>query len=193
MPVKAIMRNDPDIPSNFRDLVSNMVYVGILGQMINLDMDVILAALTFHFKGKQKPIDMNFKALKAGADWAKTNLEKKDPYYIEPMHKTDGMIMADGNTAAALGTIFGGVQFVGWYPITPATSLAEELNEYLPQLRAREDGKHQCQSDEQAREQVLAPDMDPLPGFDRRAQGRRVSHVPGALRDPAAAPSGTAP
>jgi 2-oxoglutarate ferredoxin oxidoreductase subunit alpha len=141
MPIKTIMRNDPNIPTNFRDLVSNMVYVGILAQMINLNMDKILAALTFHFKGKQKPIDMNFNALKAGAEWAKANLEKKDPFYIEPMSKTDGLIMTDGNTAAALGSIFGGVQFLAWYPITPATSIAESLNEYLPQLRKREDGK----------------------------------------------------
>ena len=142
MPIKTIVRSDPNIPTNFRDLVGNMVYVGVLAQMINLDMDKILSALTFHFKGKQKPIDMNFTALKAGAEWAKANLEKKDPFYVEPMNKTDGMIMTDGNTAAALGTIFGGVQFVGWYPITPATSVAEELNEYLPQLRTREDGKN---------------------------------------------------
>jgi 2-oxoglutarate/2-oxoacid ferredoxin oxidoreductase subunit alpha len=141
MPIKTIIRNDATIPTNFRDLVSNMVYVGVLAQMINLDMDKILAALTFHFKGKQKPIDMNFNALKAGAEWAKANLEKKDPFYIEPMNKTDGLIMADGNTAAALGSIFGGVQFLAWYPITPATSIAESLNEYLPQLRKREDGK----------------------------------------------------
>jgi 2-oxoglutarate ferredoxin oxidoreductase subunit alpha len=142
MPVKSIIRNDPNVPTDYRDLVGNMVYVGVLAQMIDMDMDKVLAALTFHFKGKQKPIDMNFNAVKAGAEWAKANLEKKDPFYLEPMNKTDGLIMADGNTAAALGTIFGGVQFVGWYPITPASSLAEGLNEYLPQLRKREDGKH---------------------------------------------------
>jgi 2-oxoglutarate ferredoxin oxidoreductase subunit alpha len=85
---------------------------------------------------------MNFNAVKAGAEWAETNLEKKDPFYLEPMNETDGLIMADGNTAAALGAIFGGVQFAAWYPITPATSLAESLNDYLPQLRKREDGKH---------------------------------------------------
>ena len=142
MPVKTIVRNDPNVPSDFRDLVGNMVYVGILAQMIGMDINMILAALTFHFKGKQKPIDMNFNAVKAGAEWAKANLEKKDPFYVEPMNKTAGLIMADGNTAAALGSIFGGVQFAGWYPITPATSLAESLNDYLPQLRKREDGKH---------------------------------------------------
>jgi 2-oxoglutarate ferredoxin oxidoreductase subunit alpha len=142
MPIKAIVKNDPNIPTDYRDLVGNMVYVGVLAQMIGMDFDKILAALTFHFKGKQKPIDMNFNALKAGADWAKANLEKKDLFHLEPMDKTEGMIMADGNTAAALGSIFGGVQFAGWYPITPATSLAEALNDYLPILRKREDGKH---------------------------------------------------
>jgi len=142
MPIKAIVKADANIPTDFRDLVGNMVYVGILAQMTGMDMEAIRAALTFHFKGKQKPIDMNFNALKAGADWAAANLEKKDPFYLEKMDKTDGMIMADGNTAAALGSIFGGVQFTAWYPITPASSLAESLNDYLPVLRKREDSKH---------------------------------------------------
>lgn len=141
MPVKQIVRGDPNIPSDFRDLVGNMVYVGVLAQMIGLDLDNIYTALDFHFKGKQKPIDMNFNTVKASAEWAKANLEKKDPYVLEPMDKTEGLIMADGNTAAAIGSIFGGVQFAAWYPITPASSLAEALNDYLPLLRGREDGK----------------------------------------------------
>lgn len=142
MPVKQIVRGDSTIPSDFRDLVGNMVYVGVLSQILGINFDKILAALSFHFKGKQKPIDMNFNMVKAGAEWAKANLEKKDSYFAEPMNKTGGLIMADGNTAGALGAIFGGVQFAAWYPITPASSLAEALNDYLPQLRAREDGKH---------------------------------------------------
>ena len=142
MPVKQIVRGDASIPSDFRDLVGNMVYVGVLAHMLGIDLEKIRAALEFHFKGKQKPIDMNFNTVKAAADWAKANLEKKDAYAVEPMNKTDGLIMADGNTAAALGAIFGGLQFAAWYPITPASSLAEALNEYLPQLRKRDDGKH---------------------------------------------------
>jgi 2-oxoglutarate ferredoxin oxidoreductase subunit alpha len=141
MAVKELVRKDPNVPSDFRELVGNMVYVGILAQLIGIDLDKIEAALNFHFKGKQKPIDMNFNAVKAGAEWAKANLEKKDPFTLEPMNKTEGLIMSDGNTAAALGSIYGGVQFAAWYPITPATSLAEALNDYLPQLRKREDGK----------------------------------------------------
>ncbi|MBN2119011.1 MAG: 2-oxoacid:acceptor oxidoreductase subunit alpha [Anaerolineales bacterium] len=142
MPVKQIVRGDPNIPSDFRDLVGNMVYVGALAQMIGIDLETIHAALVFHFKGKQKPIDMNFNTIKAAAEWAKTNLEKQDPFYLEPLNKTEGLIMADGNTSAALGSIFGGLQFAAWYPITPASSLAEALNEYLPTLRPRADGKH---------------------------------------------------
>ena len=142
MPVKELVKKDTNVPSDYRDLVGNMVYVGVLAQMIGIDLAKIEAALVFHFKGKQKPIDMNLNAVKAGAEWAKANLEKKDPYYLEPMNKTDGMIMADGNTAAAIGSVFGGLQFAAWYPITPASSLAESLNDYLPMLRKREDGKH---------------------------------------------------
>src|SRR5215216_1243512 len=142
MPVKQLVRSDPGIPSDFRDLVGNMVYVGVLAQLIGIDLEKIQAALSFHFKGKQKPIDMNLNTVKAAAEWAKTNLEKKDPFQLEAMDKTDGMIMADGNTAAAIGSIFGGAQFVAWYPITPASSLAEAMNDYLPLLRKREDGKH---------------------------------------------------
>ena len=142
MPVKQIVRGDQSIPSDFRDLVGNMVYVGVLAQMIGLDLEKIHAALSFHFKGKQKPIDMNFNTVKASAEWAKANLVKKDPFSLEPMNRTDGLIMADGNTAAAIGSIFGGVQFAAWYPITPASSLAEALNDYLPSLRKREDDKH---------------------------------------------------
>src|SRR5215510_8981820 len=142
MPVKQIVRSDQSIPNDFRDLVGNMVYVGVLAQMVGIELDKIQAALNFHFKGKQKPIDMNFNIVKAGAEWAKANLEKKDTFYLEPMNKTEGLIMADGNTAAAIGSIFGGAQFVSWYPITPASSLAEAMNDYFPMLRKREDGKY---------------------------------------------------
>ncbi len=134
MPVKKLSK-DSGAPSNLRDYVANMVYVGILAQNLGVEVDKIYQALDFHFKGKQKPIELNFGVFTAAYEWAGENLEKKDPYHIEPMDATLGMIMADGNTAAALGSIYGGVQFVSWYPITPASSLPEAMNEYLPKLR----------------------------------------------------------
>lgn len=141
MPVKQIVRDDPNVPNDFRELVGNMVYVGVLAHMIGMDISKIEAALDFHFKSKEKPIKMNMGAVNAGADWAKSNLEKKDPFVLEPMEKTDGLIMADGNTAAAIGSIFGGAQFLSWYPITPASSLAEAMIDYFPMLRKRDDEK----------------------------------------------------
>ena len=134
MPVKRLVK-ESDAPSNLRDYVANMVYVGVLAYLFKIDLEKIRAALEFHFKGKTKPIELNYAVVQASFDWAKENLVKTDVYQVAEMNETTGCVMSDGNTAAALGAIYGGVQFVGWYPITPATSLAESLNEYLPQLR----------------------------------------------------------
>ncbi len=134
MPVKKLSR-ESDAPKGLRDYVANMVYVGVLAEIIGIELDKIHTALEFHFKGKESPIALNYNVIKAAAEWAKENLEKKDPYRLEPMDATKGYIMADGNTAAALGALYGGVQFVGWYPITPASSLVETMNQYIPKLR----------------------------------------------------------
>lgn len=144
MPVKQMVR-DSDVPLNIRDYIANMVYVGIVAQILGIDMDLILKALDFHFKGKQKPIELNWNMVKNAYDWAVSNLHKSDMYLVKPSNKTEGYIMADGNTAAALGALFGGLQFAAWYPITPATSLAETLNEYVPVFRKDPvTGKNTC-------------------------------------------------
>jgi 2-oxoglutarate ferredoxin oxidoreductase subunit alpha len=134
MPVKRLVK-ESEAPSNLKGYIANMVYVGVVAQLLGIDLEKIYQALDFHFKGKQKPIDLNYSMVTRAAEWAAQNLEKRDPFRVELMDATQGYIMADGNTAAALGSIYGGVQFVAWYPITPATSLAEELSEYLPLLR----------------------------------------------------------
>ena len=140
MPVKEIARKANVSPA-LRDYIANMVYVGILAQILGIDLSLIKQALDFHFKGKTQAIDSNFGTVKNAADWAVQNLPKKDPYLVEKMDSTNGYIMADGNTAAALGAIYGGLQFAAWYPITPASTLAESLNVFLPQLRKTPDGK----------------------------------------------------
>jgi 2-oxoglutarate ferredoxin oxidoreductase subunit alpha len=144
MPVKKISR-DPSIPTNLRDYVANMVYVGVVACILGIDLKMILQALTFHFRGKQKAIDLNYGLVVTAFDWAKANLHPQDRFRVEPMKKTKGYIMADGNTAAALGSLYGGMQFCAWYPITPATTLAEAFNEYVPILRKDpETGKFTC-------------------------------------------------
>ncbi len=143
MPVKALVR-ESGAPAELRDYVANMVYVGVLAHLLGIHLDKIYQALEFHFKGKKKPIEMNYQLVHKAVEWAKVNLEKTDPYRVEPMNATSDLIMADGNTAAALGAIYGGVHFVSWYPITPASSLAEGLHAFLPTMRKdpEEEGKN---------------------------------------------------
>ena len=141
MPAKTLARNS-DVSPNLRDYIANMVYVGVLIQMLGIDMETIQQSLSFHFKGKENPINSNLGVIRAGAEWAAQNLKKTDPYFVEKSDQTNDLIMSDGNTAGALGAIYGGVQFAAWYPITPASSLAEALNIYLPQLRKDKDSKN---------------------------------------------------
>jgi 2-oxoglutarate ferredoxin oxidoreductase subunit alpha len=144
MPVKQMVR-DSDVPTNIRDYIANMVYVGVVAHILGINMDHIYQALEFHFKGKQKPVDLNWNMVKNAHDWAVNNLQKTDAYLVKPSNKTEGFIMADGNTAGALGALYGGLQFAAWYPITPATSLAETLNEYVPVFRKDPvTGKNTC-------------------------------------------------
>ncbi len=133
-PAKDLVKST-DAPAKLRDYLVNMVYVGILAEVLNIEMETIQQALEFHFKGKEKPVQMNMDVIQASSNWAEENLEKSDPFIVERMAETDGLIMADGNTAAALGAIYGGVQFASWYPITPASSVAEELTSRIGALR----------------------------------------------------------
>lgn len=141
MPVKRISR-ESDVSPNLRDYVANMVYVGILAHILGIPEDVIREAVSYQFKGKEKATEVNMKIVQAAMDWAASNLTKSDPFTVEPMNATKGLIMTDGNTAGALGSIYGGVQFAAWYPITPSSSLAETLNQYLPKLRKTPEGKN---------------------------------------------------
>ena len=144
MPVKRLIK-EAEVPAALRDYVANMVYVGVLAQVLGIEMDAIYTALDFHFKGKKTPIESNFSVVRAAVEWARTNLVKKDRYSVARMNATDGYILTDGNTAAALGAVYGGVQFVAWYPITPASSLAESISEYAPKLRKDPvSGKNTC-------------------------------------------------
>lgn len=134
MPVKDLVKAS-DTPSSFSAYVSNMVYVGVLATLLNIDVDEIAFGLDFHFSGKAKPIDMNMSVVQAAYEWAQDNLAKRDPFTVERMDKTGGMLLLDGNSAGALGAVFGGVQFVAWYPITPSTSMIDALRTYLSDLR----------------------------------------------------------
>jgi 2-oxoglutarate/2-oxoacid ferredoxin oxidoreductase subunit alpha len=141
VPAKDIMKQ-AEIDPKLRDHVRNMVYVGALAHLLGFDLDELREGLNHHFKGKAKPVEMNMNIVNLTLDWAKENLPKADPFRIERMEANQGLIMVDGNTAGALGAIFGGVTVGAWYPITPSTSLMDAVTAYLPQLRPAVDGKN---------------------------------------------------
>jgi 2-oxoglutarate ferredoxin oxidoreductase subunit alpha len=136
MPVGKMVK-EASLPFELRDYIANMVYVGALSHLLGIEMAEIEAALSWNFGGKPKPIQLNMDMATRAYDWAQSSLTKQDPYHVERMAGfNEGKLLVEGNTAAALGAIFGGVTVVAWYPITPASSLAEALNKYLPKLRA---------------------------------------------------------
>lgn len=134
MPVKQIVREIKP-RRGLRGYIANMVYVGVVAQMLGIELKEIRAALEKHFQKNPGPVKMNMAAIESAASWAAANLTKQDAFQFERSNLTEDMLVIDGNTAAALGTIYGGVGFCAWYPITPASSLAESLTEYLPILR----------------------------------------------------------
>jgi 2-oxoglutarate ferredoxin oxidoreductase subunit alpha len=127
--------------AKLRKLVKNMIYVGVVAKLLELDMAEVETAVRRQFAKKIKAANLNMAAVQAGFDYANTALAKRDPYFIQRMNATKGKIIIDGNSAAALGCMFAGVTFVSWYPITPSSSLPENIIEYFKRFRIGADGK----------------------------------------------------
>ncbi len=134
IPVNAFVR-DTGMKGKLRDYIANMVYVGALAQLLDVPLQRLDEALDYQFKGRRKLVEPNLNVIKAAYEWTAENIVKTDPYRVDPMNKTEGQIMITGNEAAGLGSVFGGVTFAAWYPITPSTSVIDSLNTYLSQLR----------------------------------------------------------
>ena len=127
--------------AKLRKLVKNMVYVGAVAQILNIDLNVVESNLKRQFSKKPKVFDLNFGAVKAGFDYAQTTFTKQDPYFIEKMNGTAGKIIIDGNAACGMGAVFAGVTVVAWYPITPSTSVVEATTDLLKKFRVTPEGK----------------------------------------------------
>ena len=127
--------------AKLRKLVKNMIYVGVVAKLLDIDMAEVEKAIRKQFAKKAKAANLNMAAAQAGYDYAAANLTKKDPFRIARMDKTAGKIIIDGNSAAALGCMFAGVTVVTWYPITPSSSLVETLIDYMKEHRIGPDGK----------------------------------------------------
>ena len=127
--------------AKLRKLVKNMIYVGVVAQLLQIDMTAVEAALRKQFAKKTKAADLNWGAVQAGYEYAAANFTKHDPFAVEPMNENVGKILIDGNAAAALGCIFAGCTVAMWYPITPSSSLVENFIDYAKRYRIGPDGK----------------------------------------------------
>ena len=127
--------------AKLRKLVKNMVYVGVVAQLLSMDLAVVEQSVKKQFAKKQKVFDLNFGAVKAGYDYAQEKLVKQDPFFLERMNQTAGKIIIDGNAACGMGAVFAGVTVVAWYPITPSTSLVEAATDLLKKFRVTPEGK----------------------------------------------------
>ncbi len=158
VPVKEFVKAS-GAEDKFKTYVSNMVYVGAVAALLGIDLAEVKGALNTHFNYKARAVDLNYGVVEMAANWVRANLVKDDPYRVERMSATTGKIMIEGNVASALGAIFGGVSVVAWYPITPASSLAEALNEYLPQLRTDPETGEPTYAVVQAEDEIAAIGM----------------------------------
>src|SRR5258707_6310249 len=153
--------------AKLRKLVKNMIYDGILAQILGIDMEEMRKALFKQFgKRKVKAAELNMGALAAGFDYAAKNLTKTDPFRVEKMNATAGKIIIEGNAAAALGSMLAGVTAVTWYPITPSSSLVETLIGYLKRFRIDKETGKSTYAVVQAEDELASIGMALVAGWD---------------------------
>jgi 2-oxoglutarate ferredoxin oxidoreductase subunit alpha len=124
-----------------RQLFKNMVYVGALAALLDIDLEVLKGVVADQLKGKEKLVSANMEAIEIGRQHVLEHFEAPLPIRVRPAEGAKGKIMITGNDAAGLGAIYAGATVCAWYPITPSTSLAEAFERYAKRLRVRKDGK----------------------------------------------------
>ena len=123
--------NDP----RERQLFKNIIYVGVLSALLDMDAEAIAELIGEQYKGKEKLLKPNVHALQLGRDYALAKLECPLPIRIEKRDNIGDRIFVEGNAAAALGMVYGGATVCAWYPITPSSSVAEAFIRYCQKLR----------------------------------------------------------
>lgn len=118
-----------------KQLFKNIVYVGALAKLLDISFDEIEKLLSEQFKGKEKLVIPNVKALNLGGDYIAENFDFPLDFRVERRDLVKDWILIDGNAAAGLGAVYGGASVVSWYPITPSTSLVSSFEKYANKLR----------------------------------------------------------
>ena len=118
-----------------RILMKNIIYVGALGALLRMDIEVMRGLLEQSFARKKALLDSNFLALQLGYDYADKHFECPLDCRLETIDETADSILIDGNTAAALGCVYAGATLAAWYPITPSTSLVDAFSHFCQRFR----------------------------------------------------------
>jgi len=136
VPFAALAKEHFGDKGDLRKYLMNMIYVGVLAQLLEIPPATIEESLRGQFRSKPKAVDLNMTAINVGFEYAREHLEKHDPWRLVPMSgKTEGLLFMEGNRAAALGCVMGGCTVTAWYPITPSSSLCEYFIQYSDKYR----------------------------------------------------------
>ena len=134
MPIAALLQ--PEVSDlKQRGLFKNIVYLGALSALLNIEFDVITGMVATQYKGKDDLIKPNIHALEIGRQYALDYLNGPIEYQVRRCDAVGDKILIEGNTAAALGALYGGATVCAWYPITPSTSMAEAFERHAGQMR----------------------------------------------------------
>jgi 2-oxoglutarate ferredoxin oxidoreductase subunit alpha len=131
-----------------KKLLINIIYVGVLTKLLQLDKELVVSCLKEQFGNKDSVVAPNLKGFEVGYNWIEENevevlsaFKGALQFRAQKITQSKKYILMDGNTAAALGAIFGGGSFVSWYPITPSSSLVENFMKYAEELRKTDSGQ----------------------------------------------------
>ena len=122
-----------------RSLFKNIVYLGALAELLNIEFDVITGMVSTQYAGKEHLLKPNIRALEVGQRYVRDYIDSPLPLQVKRSEGVGDRIMVDGNSAAGLGMVYGGASVCAWYPITPSTSVAEGFEKYANQLRVDKD------------------------------------------------------
>ena len=124
-----------------RQLFKNILYVGALAALLDMEPGVIAELIGEQYKGKEKLLKPNLTALQMGLSWAREHLKDAIGLKVKRAYAVGDQVFLEGNAAAALGCVYGGATVCAWYPITPSSSLAEAFTKYCERLRVDKDTK----------------------------------------------------
>ncbi|MFM7329426.1 MAG: 2-oxoacid:acceptor oxidoreductase subunit alpha [Bacteroidota bacterium] len=139
IPMMQLCMENYDVPRQ-QQLFKNIVYIGALAVLLDIEIEVIRDILRQTFSKKEKLIPPNFKALDLGAEYVRKHYAYPLNIRLQRRDKLGDQIFMDGNSAAALGALWGGATVAAWYPITPSTSVISSFEKYCKKFRVAEDG-----------------------------------------------------